>query len=474
MAVLTKNNNMNTSIYIAKHAKVALRTLLLFFAVTATTSCNDFLDITPTGRIIAKTGKEYRELLTYEYKYFPSDRGMATLRSDEMTLMPGYTKELDYDTYFDLWRWNDDSPSVTTTYFGWRGYYHAIYISNYVIEHKAEITNASQEEVNQLVGESYMMRAYCHFLLANLYAAPYTHGDPVTTRGIPLQMDTDLNAVLRSSSLKDVYAQILSDIDKAEQHLNVKTWEAGFNYRFNTTSAQCLRARVCLYMGDWQGALTAAEAVIAAHPDLENLTSPGYKLPSRFDSKESIVALEQIMPSKYVLIGRPARSLIDMYRSGDLRRTAFYRRITSSAFDLLKGGDETFNCTFRSGEFYLTAAEAAMHLGQRSKALEHLSALMAKRYDAQTYATLLTENESMSDDELTAEILKERCRELAFEGHRWFDLRRTTMPSLTKTYDGTIYTLDSLDVRYTLRFPSEAREANSEIELMVQKPMGGQ
>lgn len=26
------------------------------------TSCNDFLDITPTGKVIAQTGKEYRAL----------------------------------------------------------------------------------------------------------------------------------------------------------------------------------------------------------------------------------------------------------------------------------------------------------------------------------------------------------------------------------------------------------------------------
>lgn len=449
-----------------RHIFRTLGCLAIAMGMGLLSSCDKFLDITPTGRVIAKTGEEYRELLTYEYKYFPSDRGMATLRSDEMTLSPAFTSELDRDTYLDLWRWNDDAPAVTTTYFGWRGYYHAIYISNYLIAHQAEITNATKAEVEQLVGESYMMRAYCHFLLANLYAAPYTHSTPETTRGIPLQMGTDLNAVLRSSSLKAVYDQILSDIDEAAKHLNVTSWETGLNYRFNTVAAQCLRARVCLYMGNWQGALDASKQVIAAHPELEDLTASDYRLPNRFDSRESIVALEKIMPAAYATIGRPSQELMALYRSGDQRRTTFYRAVSASVVTLTKGGSEQYNCSFRSAEFYLTAAEAAMRLGRRDEAIGYLSTLMQKRYNARTYPIYLAEYEAMSDSDLTAAILTERFRELAFEGHRWFDLRRTTMPALTKTYNDATYKLDSLDARYTLRFPTEAVEANPGIELM--------
>ena len=58
--------------------------------------------------------------------------------------------------------------------------------------------------------------------------------------------------------------------------------------------------------------------------------------------------------------------------------------------------------------------------------------------------------------------MDERARELAFEGHRWFDLRRTTRPALTRKYDGITYTIQP--EQYTMRFPSEAVEANPEIE----------
>ncbi len=438
--------------------------VMLLVALLGLSSCNDFLDITPTGKVIAKTGKEYRALLTYEYKYFPEDRGLATLRSDEV-VMDNTTATDDYNSYFDIWAWNDTERQGTTSSFGWRRYYHAIYIANYIMEHQKEITEASQEEINQMVGEAYMMRAYCHFLLVNLYAAPYTHCTPSTTRGIPLSVKADVNAVLKCSSVEQVYKQVLDDIADAKKLLNVKTWESGLKYRFNTVSADALQARVCLYKGDWQRALDAAKDVIAEHGDLEDLTqSSGYKLPNDYQSVENILALEQVMTSSYVRIGSPAPTLVAKYGSGDQRKRKYFRQETLTRSSLLKGGSNQYSCSFRSAEAYLTAAEASAELDDLRGARSYLLTLAAKRYSATRLATYTSELEAMDKASLLQAIYDERERELAFEGHRWFDLRRTTQPSLVKTYNGTTYTLDDGDSRYTLRFPSEAVEANPGIE----------
>lgn len=440
-----------------------IKTLLLsVLAAFALTACDDFLDITPTGKVIAKTGDEYRALLTYEYKYFAKDRYMTTLRTDEMLMDMVKTSSTDKDAYLDLWRWKDEAPSPTTSYFSWRTYYHTIYIANYVIGHQHEITNATKEEINQLVGESYMLRAYCHFLLVNLYAEPYTHCTPAGTRGVPMQLKADVNAIPASSSVEAVYQQVLSDLDEAEKYLNVEVWEEGKNYRFNKVSAQALRARTYLYMGQWEEALKAAITVMETHNRLEDLTTNSYTLPNSYKSVENIVALERFSSNLYTAINIPSPDFISMYRTGDQRRTKFYKRATSSTYWLQKGGSDDNACSFRTSEMYLIAAEASARLDSLDNAVCYLVPLMEKRLNQSAYQTTLELVNSMTQEELIQEILDERARELAFEGHRWYDLRRTTQPALMRTYDGVTYTLTP--EKYTMRFPTEAVEANPEIE----------
>lgn len=439
-----------------------IKTLIIpILAALVLVACDDFLDITPTGKVIAKTGDEYRALLTYEYKYFPKDRYMTTVRTDEVIMDKSKSSSTDLDAYLDLWRWKDDNPSPTTTYFSWRTYYHSIYIANYIIEHQEEITDATADEISQLVGEAYMMRAYCHFLLVNLYAEPFTHCNPAVTRGVPMQLQADVNAMPGSSSVEAIYQQVLADLAQAEQYLKVDKWEEGKNYRFNKSSVQALRARTYLYMGRWQDALDAADAVIAAHGELEDLNSSAV-LPNSFKSVENIVALERFSSNLFTVINMPSPDFISMYRSGDQRRTKFFKRVTSSSYALQKGGNDEYASTFRTSEAYLTAAEAAARLGHLEDAVDYLILLMEKRLNASAYQATMELVEAMDQDALIQEILDERARELAFEGHRWNDLRRTTQPELTRTYDGEVYTL--VADRYTMRFPTGAVEANPEIE----------
>ena len=435
---------------------------MVILATLTMSACDNFLDITPTGKVIAETGDEYRALLTYEYKYFTKDRYMTTLRTDEMLMDKVKTSSTDLDAYLDLWRWKDDNPSPTTSYFSWRSYYHSVYIANYIIQNQKKIKEATAQEISQLVGEAYMMRAYCHFLLVNLYAEPYTHCTPSQTRGVPMLLEADVNAIPGSSSVETVYNQILSDLDKAEQHLNVEEWELGKNYRFNTTSAQALRARTYLYMGRWSDALEASKEVLSVYNELEDMNN-STTLPNNYKSKENIVALERFSSNLYTAVDMPASEFISLYRSGDQRRTKYFKRVTSSTYSLLKGRSDEFSCSFRTAEFYLTAAEAAARLGHTTDAINYLTPLMGKRLNSSAYQTTTELISTMTEEELIQEILDERARELAFEGHRWYDLRRTTQPALTRVYDGTTYTL--LPEQYTMRFPSEAVEANPKIEL---------
>ena len=426
------------------------------------TGCNDFLDITPTGKVIAQTGEEFRALLTYEYNNFAKDRYMTTIRTDEVVMDATKSSSTDRDAYLDLWRWQDDNPANTTSYFSWRTYYHALYIANYVIEHQSKIIEATASEVSQMVGESYMLRAYTHFLLVNLYAEPYTHCTPKTTRGIPMQLEADVTATLGCSSVESVYRQVLGDIDEAEKYLKVDLWEEGKNYRFGRVSAQALRARVYLYMGDWENALAVAKTTLETYNKLEDMNSSKI-LPNSYKSAENIVALERFSSNLYNVINMPSTDFISMYRDGDQRRGKFYKKETSSSYSLKKGGSDEFVSSFRTAELYLIAAESSARLkGNTEEAIEYLTKLLEKRLNKSALQMTTELIKAMSQEELIQEILDERARELAFEGHRWYDLRRTTQPALIRVYDGHTYSLTTQ--QYTMRFPAEAVAANPEIE----------
>lgn len=480
-----------------------LRYITIVLVALLFSSCNKFLDIRPTGMIIARTGEDYRALLTDKYSLVPSDRSLTDLRTNDVKIdFSKSTNSSDYKKwYLDLWTWTDFNRDELSKYFDWQGYYEISYIANYIIEHKNEIEEASAAEINQLVGESYMLRAYMHFLLVNLYAPAYTKCTPSITKGIPLQLRADIRDVLRCSSVAQVYNQIMQDIDAAEGYMTKEKWEKGYTYRFSKVTANALRARVALYMGNWQLAYTEAQKVIAKYPDLEDLNTSSVK-PYDYESVESILALEKEVvdfpinneKKGFVWLSddllenfdidlssldsrTPVVEYIDLrLLSGQISRAQlkgkYYGYDTGNKLFYLDplGRDlNKYRCTFRAAEFYLIASEAANELDNSSDAKQYLKDLMIKRFNSESYERKATLIDAMDKDALRTEILNERRREFALQGHTWFDLRRTTQPKIEKVYteNGEVqtYTLEANDDRYTLRLPSEAVAANPELEI---------
>ena len=428
---------------------------LPLIAATALTGCDSFLDIQPVGKVIPTTAGEFRSLITEGYSNVPYDRGLTSFRTDEV-LLDATMDANDLSSYLDIWRWNDTSSDENTASFSWRTFYHVLFIANYTIESEKLMTDGSGDEIRQMVGEAYMLRALMHFNLVNLYAPAYTTCTPETTKAVPLKLDSDVESVLSRNTVAEVYKSILDDLDSAEEYLNTDTWETGYNYRFNTLSSDAMRSRVYLYMGKWEESLAASERVIAKHPQLSDINT---ELPNAYNSVENIVALEQTMQSQYARTIKINRNFYSKFSSTDLRRRAYFKQVTTSNITLVKGGSNTYSCTFRSGEMYLNAAEAAWHLGQYDDARTYTEKIYAVRYSdggaAKTAAI-----EAMDDTDVLDEILEERARELAFEGHRWFDLRRNGQPRMERNYRGDTYVLEQGDPRYTLRIPAEAITAN--------------
>lgn len=436
-----------------------LQTIL--FTVLLLASCDNFLDIKPTGKVIPETATEYRELLTQAYSSIPEDRGLTTFRTDEGIMDENISTVSDIDSYKNIWTWQDDAPIGSTATFGWRQYYHVLFIANYVLENRSHITRGTTDEINQLVGEAYMLRAYMHFLLANLYAEPYTHSQPSTTKAIPLKLNTDTETTLTRNTLEEVYNAIIADLNEAEQHLNVTEWSTGLTYRFSKIAVDAFRSRLFLYMGRWQDAYDASQRVLSQKNQLSDLKSSASVLPNSYKSPENLVSIEQVMTAQYNRAMRISNTLLNSYKSGDLRKSKFYRAQTASIYTLLKGGSNEFRCSFRTGEIYLNATESAFRLeGKEEEGKALLLKLLENRLSANAFTQKSTQISEMTKSELLKETLLQRELELAYEGHRWFDLRRLSQPMIEKQFGTETYTLNENDVRYTLKIPAEVITAN--------------
>lgn len=434
--------------------------ILLISTIFLLASC-DMLDIKPTGMVIPTTLTEYRALLSTAYNTVPDVTGMACFRSDEMYIK---NDSWELNRYGKIERWDDYSARGETTSFEWKNFYTVMFTANYTIEKRAEITEGSADEINQLIGECYLLRAYMHFNLANLYGQPYTRPGALDSKAVPLKLNSDINGVLKRNTVREVFAAVLADIDAAEALINKESWETKYSYRFTKLSVQALRARVYLYMGDWEKALKAAEAVMTVKNTLEDFNAEGYKLPNHYQSVETITALELAMTNNYNQAAGASAHLLGCYAEGDLRRDAYFKAPDKKGDrHAQKAGMDDFRCSFRVSELYLTAAESAANLDQLPKAKSLLLGLMQKRYTPESFAARSAAVNAMNKADLIQEVLNERERELAFEGHRWFDLRRTTRPRLEKVLKGETFVLDQDDKRYTLLIPQEAIEANPEL-----------
>lgn len=423
-------------------------------------SCDKYLDIQPVGSVIPNSLEEYRGLLSRAYKNVSalSARGMACLRSDEMQVRDD---EYDQSYYGDIERWNDLAPSPYTTQFEWGKFYNILFIVNHVIESKGDIIEGTSAEVDQLVGEAYLLRAYMHFSLVNLFGQPYTKPGAIDTKSIPLKFDTDLEKVLNRNTVGEVYESILADIESARRLINKDRWETEYSYRFNTLSVEAFQSRTALYMGQWQNAYDGAEAVINKKASLEDLNSMSPVLPNHFESIENITALETSL-SNTISRGSLARAaFLALYSEGDQRLNLYFEAPDSGGNRKnKKSGYNQYSCSFRIAEMYLNSAEAAANLNKLPQARTRLLQLMQKRYTPEAYAAKESAVNAMNQQELIKEILDERARELAYEGHRWFDLRRTNRPRIEKILDGKSYVLEQDDARYTLPIPKDAIAAN--------------
>jgi hypothetical protein len=123
---------------------------------------------------------------------------------------------------------------------------------------------------------------------------------------------------------------------------------------------------------------------------------------------------------------------------------------------------------FRTGEMVLIRAEARAELGRVSganSAESDLNMLRAARINNYTNVTLTSSTQAIS------EIMNERFLELAFEGHRFWDLKRRNLPvdrnDPRDVFPGSTAVLPAGNFRFVMPIPFQEMQAN---RLIVQNP----
>lgn len=453
------------------------KALYILLAAVGTASCN-YLEIEPVGQIIPHKTSEFRALLTTGYYAYPfSDAQSYTcLLSDEVGV-------LDASAFWDAsdavslgynytWQYSSQMKEYPYQYF-----YQALFYANAVIENIRDAdVDDDNEPWEQTLGEAYALRAYNHFQLVNLYGQPYNPDTADSDRGIALSSFIDIEQEYRPTNVAAVYRLILDDIAEAERLMSVeKQPDETRNYRFSLDAVQAFKARVLLYMQQWQQAYDTAVALIPKYGLLDlNTVTEDTALPWQAASSEAILAMDRPFSGSGGDLRNAcvlAESLLGLFdKENDLRFNYLKEINTYDDFwvpTLLGYGvDRTSSdkSSIRAAELYLIAAEAGSYLPQElGAARQYLLDLQAKRLKPEAMGAQQTRVEATDAEALRAEVADERAREFLLEGHRWMDLRRTTRPAITKNYNGAAYTLNANDSRYTLPFPQSAIASNPDL-----------
>ena len=345
---------------------------------------------------------------------------------------------------------------------------------------------------SRLRGEALFLRAFAHFELFRFYAGNYD----AAALAMPY-METP--SILPQARIKmDVYFQKLM-ADMAEAKTLVPNNLSDIN-RATRLAVSALQARVALYMRDWTNAETYATEYITGVPlspnaqfggiwtDL-NTNEQAFRLvrTSAVGGRIGSLFRGTSAPGSPPLIGtvtwRPSDKIWNAYdQVNDVRFSSYFKSepiLTAAGRNprlIKKYEGSAYGSTnenvanakvFRTGEMYLIRAEARAELGRHTganSAETDVNALRAARITG--YIPVVFASKQQAIDE----IIEERFKELVYEGHRFWDLKRRGLPVARLASDApttNAATLPAGNFRFLLPIPNAELQANN---LMVQNP----
>lgn len=353
----------------------------------------------------------------------------------------------------------------------------------------ADSTRVGDEVKRRVLrGEALFLRAYAHFELFRYYCANYD------AEGLAMPYMESSTIVPQARIKMGPYFQKLNaDLTEAKNLLPNNLVDLN---RATVAAANALHARVALYQRDWANAEAYATAVINAVPLSPRADFSGIWT----DANTNEVVMRLIRTTQVggrigslyrgvsantsnvgTVTWKPSNKLWDSYdQANDIRFSSYLRDeplLTAAArqsrvvFKYWGTGIATTNenvnngKVFRVAEMYLIRAEARAEQNKVSganSAESDLNTLRAARITGYTNETF------SSKDAVVTAIMNERFKELAFEGHRFFDLKRRGLPVqrlLADAPNASATTLSANNFRFSLPIPQVEMLANP---LMVQ------
>ena len=170
-------------------------------------------------------------------------------------------------------KWNrHTNPNSTDPEFVWMQYYHIIGSVNAVINAAADMV--ASPELNNVLGQAYAYRAFCHHRLVSLYATNPQYGTPATDLGVPIMLKTEAPYEGQArATVAAVYAQCEADIKAAIAYLADAT-DPNNKSHISTDIANGIAARIALTKGDFVDAATYANA---ARQDFSLMSESDFK-----------------------------------------------------------------------------------------------------------------------------------------------------------------------------------------------------
>lgn len=418
-----------------KNIKTVAKALLLGSVIFATSCSEEFLEQTPPSSIdfetAIKTEADLRAATNGLYSRISSASTfgrdipvIGELISDNSFVSISNSNRF---TQINNYSWTFQNGTITGSF---RGLYNIILRANIIIN--ANDVTGDATNINNMKGEAYTARALAYFYLVNLWGQP-VNSNFNQSLGVSINTSTtEPFAQTPRSSVGAVYNFIEDDLTTA---INLLTGTPDKIY-FSKTAAQLLLSRVYLYQERWDLAQDLAEDVLATGSPVSSAqynsywTSEGhpstiFEISYTGNDNLSTNSLAYIYDQAGYGQNLASDDLYDSHDASDIRRNLYS---PASRGDIpagyvatkyrLVGGQSTVDLKLlRYSEAQLNLIEAK-HRQSDPTALTDLNNFTATRSGV-VYTS--------SGAQLLSDILEERRKELAMEGHRFFDLRRNGM-----------------------------------------------